>query len=117
MTVKLLFDDDWLRTQLSEPDLDDFACPHGVLAGVCWSCVREDNLKGMTMTTKVKVELVQEHMPVCVEVLRSDGTVQHFAVLMEKGNATEDYVHSGQTIRVREMTTQEIHEARNLSKP
>ena len=60
------------------------------------------------MTTKVRIEIVQEHMPVIVEVLRSDGTIQHTSQLVSKGNAAEDYVHSGQTLRVREMTTAEI---------
>lgn len=64
------------------------------------------------MTTKVRIEVVQEHMPVIIEVLRSDGTVQHTAQLTAKGNATEEYVHSGQTLRVREMTTAEMADAK-----
>ncbi len=60
------------------------------------------------MTTRVRIELVQEHMPVIVEVLRADGTVQYTGQLTSTGNALEDYVHSGQTIRVREMTTAEM---------
>jgi hypothetical protein len=64
------------------------------------------------MTTKVKIEIVQKHMPVVVEVLRSDGTVSHTQTLTEVGaGAAVEYVHSGQTLRVREMTTQETHDA------
>ena len=61
------------------------------------------------MTTKVKIEIVQKHMPVVVEVLRSDGTVSQTHSLREIGVAAEEYVHSGQTLRVREMTTEEEH--------
>ena len=60
------------------------------------------------MTTKVRIEIVQDHMPVIVEVLRSDGTIQHTSQLASKGNAAEEYVHSGQTLRIREMTTAEM---------
>lgn len=63
------------------------------------------------MTTKVKVELAQKHMPVIVEVLRSDGTVGQTQTISELGQAAEEYVHSGQTLRVREMTTEEFHNA------
>ena len=61
------------------------------------------------MTTKVKIEIVQKHIPVVVETLRSDGTVQHTQTLSEIGSCAEEYVHSGQTLRVREMTTEEEH--------
>ncbi len=61
------------------------------------------------MTTKVKIEIVQKHMPVVVEVLRSDGTVQYTNAISEIGAAVSEYVHSGQTLRVREMTTEEAH--------
>jgi hypothetical protein len=64
------------------------------------------------MTTKVKIELLEPHTPVIVEVLRDDGIPRHVCVLREKGSATEEYVHSGQTLRVREMTTQEMHDER-----
>lgn len=63
------------------------------------------------MTTKVKIEIVQNHMPVIVETLRSDGTVQHTQTLSAIGAGAEEYVHSGQTLRVREMTTEEKHNA------
>ena len=64
-------------------------------------------MKDKTMTTKVKIEIVQEHMPVIVETLRSDGTVQHTKTLIELGVGAEEYVHSGQTLRVREITIEE----------
>lgn len=63
------------------------------------------------MTTKVKIGLAQKHMPVAVEVLRSDGTVGHTMTLTEIGQEWQEYVHSGQMLRVREMTTQEMHDA------
>ena len=63
------------------------------------------------MTTKVKIELAQKHMPVVVEVLRNDGTVGQTQTLSELGQAAEEYVHSGQMLRVREMTTAEFHDA------
>lgn len=64
------------------------------------------------MTTKVKIEIVQMHMPVVVETLRSDGTVQYTQTLNQMGGSgAEEYVHSGQTLRVREMTTEEKHNA------
>lgn len=62
------------------------------------------------MTTKVKIELIQEHMPVVVEVLDSDGRKRYTQTLRSIGNTAEDYVHSNQTLRVREMTTAEKHE-------
>lgn len=63
------------------------------------------------MTTKVKIQIVAVHMPVVVETLRSDGTVQHTQTLSDMSSAAEEYVHSGQTLRVREMTTEEKHNA------
>jgi len=63
------------------------------------------------MTTKVKIGLAQKHMPVVVEVVRTDGTVSQTQTLSELGQEAQDYVHSGQTLRVREMTTQEAHDA------
>ena len=62
------------------------------------------------MTTKVKIELAQKHMPVVVEVVYCDGRVGQTQTLRELGITAEEYVHSGQTLRVREMTTQEAHE-------
>ena len=63
------------------------------------------------MTTKVKVEIVQTHMPVVVETLRDDGTGQHVQYLGVIGMDAQEYVHSGQTLRIREMTTAEMHNA------
>lgn len=63
------------------------------------------------MTTKVKIEIVQKHMPVVVEVVRSDGSIGQTQTLSEAGICAEEYVHSGQTLRVREMTTEERHNA------
>lgn len=63
------------------------------------------------MTTKVKVELAQKHMPVVVEVLRNDGTIGQTRTISELGQSVEDYVHSGQTLRVREMTAEEAQAA------
>jgi hypothetical protein len=62
------------------------------------------------MTTKVKIALTQQHMPVVVDVVYADGRVGQTQTLRELGSAAEEYVHSGQTLRVREMTTQEAHE-------
>lgn len=61
------------------------------------------------MTTRVRVEVVQKHMPVVVEVLYNDGTIKQVQVLNEIGTSLEDYVHSGQMLRIREMTTEEAH--------
>lgn len=63
------------------------------------------------MTTKVKIEVTQSHMPVVVELLRGDGTEQRAShvVLHAMGDKYEEYVHSGQALRVREMTTAEAH--------
>ena len=63
------------------------------------------------MTTKVKIGLAQKHTPVVVEVVRSDGTVSQTQTLSELGQEAQEYVHSGQTLRIREMTTQEAHDA------
>lgn len=60
------------------------------------------------MTTKVKIEIVQYHMPVVVETLRIDGSIAHTQRLRDLGAAGEEYVHSGQMLRVREMTTEEM---------
>ena len=63
------------------------------------------------MTPKVKIGLAQKHMPVVVEVVRSDATVTQTQTLSELGQEAQEYVHSGQTLRIREMTTQEAHDA------
>jgi hypothetical protein len=56
------------------------------------------------MTTKVRIEIVQEHMPVEVDVVDSRGIVQRTLVLRAGDNA-EEYVHSGVMLRVREIDT------------
>jgi hypothetical protein len=61
------------------------------------------------MTTRVQVRLVQEHLPVIVEVLREDGSPARRVILEKIGDVVDEYVHSGQTLRVQEMTTQEMH--------
>lgn len=61
------------------------------------------------MTTRVKIQIIQEHMPIVVETLRSDGTIAHHQIIRNKESIAEEYVHSGQTLRVREMTTAELH--------
>ena len=68
------------------------------------------------MTTRVKIEIVGENMPVMVETRREDGKVAYSQTLTGKGAAMEEYVHSGQTLSVREMTTQEQHEAHELAR-
>jgi hypothetical protein len=66
------------------------------------------------MTTKVKVQITQRHMPVIVEVLQGNGNETHVrqVTLPELGSAVEEYVHSGQVLRVREMTTEEFHRSK-----
>ena len=67
--------------------------------------------QGATMTTRVQIEIIQQHIPVAVDVVRSDGTVSMTMTLRQIGQVTQEYVHSGQTLRVREMTTEEMHNA------
>jgi hypothetical protein len=67
----------------------------------------------MYMTTKVQFQIVQEHMPVVIEVIRNDGTVAYTTTLQKLFDKANEYVHSGQTLRVREMTTEEQHNARS----
>lgn len=59
------------------------------------------------MTTRVKVEITQAHRPVVVEILGSDGLVARTATLHVLGEKLEEYVHSNQLLRVREMTSAE----------
>ena len=61
------------------------------------------------MTTKVIIGIVQEHMPVVVELVGSDGRIYQTQTISKLDSAAYEYVHSGQTLRVREMTTQEMH--------
>ncbi len=57
------------------------------------------------MTTKVKITLVQKHLPVAVEV---NG--REVGLLLKDGDSIEEYVHSAQQVVVRELSTGEIHE-------
>lgn len=61
------------------------------------------------MTTKVRIQVAQKHLPVVVEAVRSDGTIAYTHTLTDLDSYTLEYVHSGQTLRVREMNTQELH--------
>lgn len=61
------------------------------------------------MTTKVTITLAQKHMPIVVEVLREDGTIQYTQTLVNLDQAASEYVHGGQTLRIREMSTAELH--------
>ena len=65
------------------------------------------------MTTRVKIEIEQAHIPVVVEVVGSDGSILYTVSLQAVGSNTSEYIHSGQTLRVRERTTQEIPEESN----
>jgi hypothetical protein len=70
------------------------------------------------MTTKVSVQLIQPHIPVVIETVASDGRVRYTQTLKTIGSEAQEYVHSGQWLRVREMTTQEMaDENRDLVKP
>ena len=64
------------------------------------------NIKENNMTTKVKIEITQKHMPVIVEILREDVVTQT-QTLSQIGEVVEEYVHSGQMLLVREMTIEE----------
>lgn len=55
------------------------------------------------MTTKVKIEIVQAHLPVAIDLQRPDGSVQILHILSEPGQIAEEYVHSGQSLIVREI--------------
>jgi len=66
------------------------------------------------MTTKIKIEISQQHMPIVIEVLGPDGRVHQTQTLAVFGAAAEEYVHSGQMLRVREMTTSEMHHSQTL---
>lgn len=99
--MKLHFSKDWLRRRLEklgEASIDD--PPSGLMA-----CSPEIYAEMMKMTTKVKIELVQEHIPVVVEVAGRE-----VAVLLKAGELYEDYVHSSRQIVVREMTPEELSE-------
>jgi len=55
------------------------------------------------MTTKVKIELVDVHMPVVVE---TEG--REVALLLNSGESHTDYVYSSQQIVVRELRPDEL---------
>lgn len=55
------------------------------------------------MTTEVKVIMTKKHLPVIVEVCYPNGELGEVHTLKEVGDSTIQYVHSGQTLRVREM--------------
>ncbi len=105
--MRLHFDSNWLRQKLAEMDAAGIEEPSGLIA-----CSPEIYAEMMKMTTQVKIEITQEHVPVIVETLRSDESVQHRQTLTAVGAIAVEYVHSGQTLRVREMTTDEQHNAR-----
>jgi hypothetical protein len=69
------------------------------------------------MTTRVRVEIVQENMPVVVEVLDSGLIVSRTHTLKGLGATAEEYVHSDLTLRVREMTTAELHNTNTRRTP
>lgn len=63
------------------------------------------------MTTKVKISVQQVHTPVAVDVLRGDGTVvRTLPPLHEAGAEIEEYVHSDQMLRVRELPPDDLPE-------
>jgi len=65
------------------------------------------------MTTKVNISLAQKHLPVIIEVLGVNGAVQFVYTLTTLDQQFSDYVHGGQSIRVREMTTAELRETQS----
>src|SRR5574337_281153 len=97
--MKLHFEKDWLRRrlkQLGEASIDDPPC--GLMA-----CSPEIYAEMTKMTTKVKIELVDAHQPVVVEVAGRE-----VAMLMRSGESHTDYVHSSQQIVVRELLPEEL---------
>ena len=69
------------------------------------------------MTTKVTIALAQKHLPVVVEMLRGDGTTAYTQTLTDLDQRVSEYVHSGQSIRIREMATAELHNILSLDDP
>lgn len=105
--MKLHFAKDWLRRRLEklgEAGIDDPPC--GLMA-----CSPEIYAEMMNMTTKVKIELVDAHQPIVVEVAGRE-----VAMLMKSGESHTDYVHSSQQIVVREPRGDELYE-RGVSAP
>ena len=66
------------------------------------------------MTTKVKIEIVQEHMPIVVDFTDQDGIVMYTDILKNIGSNLSEYIHFGKRIQIREMTAKEF-EALNES--
>jgi len=99
--MKLHFAKDWLRRRLEtlgEAGIDD--PPSGLMA-----CSPEIYAEMTKMTTKVKIELVDAHTPVVVEVAGRE-----VAMLLKAGESHTDYVHSTQQIVVRELRGDELCE-------
>lgn len=99
--MKLHLSKDWLRRRLAnlgEASIDDPPC--GLMA-----CSPEIYAEMTKMTTKVKIELVDAHTPVVVEVAG-----QEVAMLTKSGESHTDYVHSSQQIVVRELRGDELCE-------
>jgi diphthamide biosynthesis methyltransferase len=54
------------------------------------------------MTTKVKIEIVEKHIPVLVETMSIIGTVDNTITLNEISENCEIYLHTYQFLRIRE---------------
>lgn len=62
------------------------------------------------MTTKIKIELTQEHRPIVVTMQSGPERLPtQEIVLVKKGDVCEGYVHSAQYFLIREMSTAEEH--------
>lgn len=63
------------------------------------------------MTTQVKIEITHEHNPVMVSVFPTNGEGEISLVsLHKKGDSALFYVHSGQYLKVRELTPETTHD-------
>jgi hypothetical protein len=73
----------------------------------------------MKMTTKIKIEMVEKHMPIAIETIGSDGKISAKQYINDAGVSLVDYVHSGQSFIVREATQDEARSIRiaNLGDP
>lgn len=104
--MKLHFSADWLRKKLEQCEPEDLDPPcdeNGLMA-----CSPEIYAEIMKMTTQVKVEVTQQHMPVMVDLMSRDGSVVRTTGLPVLGSALTEYVHGDQWLRVREATPQEL---------
>ena len=62
------------------------------------------------MTTKVKIELVQEHLSAVITVASGPEALPTKQVVLSKvGDSFEDYIHSNQYIVIHEMSTAEAY--------